>query len=619
MIKKFFRIIREQLKIGYTSRLLLFIFTAIIIGFFATESSVRAITSAEILQEKQVMLFGLATQLDNALVGTYDDILMEHNAVNLPRIDKIKILNEELKQVTDFVASGVPGVGVGYYSKNLDAIITYGPEDQFSHTIGQSIFEGHRGYQVMDEGIRLVQQGELVRGRILNCMHPIIRSGEVIGYIWANETLENVSSQLSSVFSRILIFTVIIFLLLSFSVLLPTWYFNRRIDQLINNIDDVMEHPRMRLPKISGPLESVVSGFNNLLDKVFYFKSHNEYIFDSLQSGIFAVSTEREVLLANPAFRAFLEIEEENLLGIKIERLFPEDFCSYITGQISAAEPQVDSNYLYRGRIYEVVVDDVLNDSGKQIGHVFIFRDRTLLRLYERRLQDQQRLAALGEIGITIAHEIKNPLTSVKGFTQLINRRLTEDEKTVKYLKLMEDELNRIDKLLNEMMVTGKASVFHPEPANIEDMLNEVMVIYSSNKPDIDFTLDCRISGASIVNIDKDKISQLIDNIIKNAVEAVQAKHFADKKEISIYVEKNEDELILKIRDTGVGISEENTNRITTPFFTTKDDGTGLGMSTCLGIVDKHRGRMEIFSEEGEFTEVKITFELNKLEMLNEA
>ena len=246
MFGTIFNTIQKRLTESYTVRLLLIILAIILIAFFATESSLRVIISKELIEEKEVMLFGLATQLDNALDGTYEDIINRYGGVSVTREEKIKILHDELWEITDFVASGVSGVGVGYYSKELDAILTYGPEAEFGHTIGQSIFEGHLGYQVMAEGQSMVQHGELVRGNIMNCMRPVIRNGTTIGYIWANETLEDVSSRLSIVFKQILFFTIIIFILLYIAVFLPTWYFNRRIDLLISDIDIVMHNPKER-------------------------------------------------------------------------------------------------------------------------------------------------------------------------------------------------------------------------------------------------------------------------------------------------------------------------------------------------------------------------------------
>jgi len=611
--------VKKRLSLGYTTRLLLIILVVVIFAFLGIESSVRAIISKELLQEKQVMLFGLAEQLNIALDGTYDDILRQNDALSLPRGDKIEVLHNQLKAVTDFVASGVPGVGVGYYSRDLDAIITYGPEDQFGHTIGQSIFEGHLGYQVMAEGKSLVQQGALVRGKILNCMLPVIRDGQVIGYIWANETLEDVSSQLSIVFEEILIFTLIIFFLLYVAVLLPTWYFNRRIDQLISDIGVVMSNPRERLPRIVGPLASVVDGVNSLLDKVFFFKSKNEYIFDSVMSGILAVSVEGEILLANPSFLEMVDMSGRNLLGEKCNAVLSDDLCSLIFKALEGTNRKKTKDIIYQGRIIEVFNNEVYNDKNIQIGEVFIFRDRTLLKLYERKLNDQERLAAIGEMGLNIAHEIKNPLTAVKGFSQLMHRRNLSQEKMNDYLELMDDELNRIDKLLNDLLVNGGKSKLQPEYIDFSNMLSEFIVIYSNSYPGIKFSLKTDIVSSPILKVDKNKIAQLVDNIIKNSVEAIEAKPEPKKKNIDFNLLISSDKVILKIRDSGEGIAEENYARIMTPFYTTKKEGTGLGMSLCLGIVEKHQGVIRINSEVNVFTEVTIEFNIQKLENLNDS
>ena len=121
----------NKLMSSYTLRLLIILFTVVVIALFATERSVRSITTKEIVKEKETFLFGLTNQLDNALSGTFEDILISKNATELPCNEQIQILNNELKEITDFVALGVPGVGVGYYSRELDAIITYGPEREF--------------------------------------------------------------------------------------------------------------------------------------------------------------------------------------------------------------------------------------------------------------------------------------------------------------------------------------------------------------------------------------------------------------------------------------------------------------------------------------------------------
>ena len=150
-----------------------------------------------LVSEKQNKLFAFARLLDNGLKGTFDDILVEKGYQSATRNEKIEVLNHYLEALTDNVARAQLGIGVGYYSKDLDAIITYGPSELLGHMVKLSIKDDHQGLQVMDSGTPMVQTGRLVRGSIMNCMLPLIRNGEVIGYVWANELVDDINNQIS--------------------------------------------------------------------------------------------------------------------------------------------------------------------------------------------------------------------------------------------------------------------------------------------------------------------------------------------------------------------------------------------------------------------------------------
>ncbi len=150
-----------------------------------------------LVAEKQNKLFGMTHVLDRNLHGTFDDILRRRQAENASREEKIALLNEELQKDTDEVAEAYPGSGVGYYDKDLDAIITYGPSHIYSDKVGLPISVGHEGRIVMDSGLPRVQEGDLVRGAVMNAMYPIVRDGRVIGYIWANEFTSDIQDQIA--------------------------------------------------------------------------------------------------------------------------------------------------------------------------------------------------------------------------------------------------------------------------------------------------------------------------------------------------------------------------------------------------------------------------------------
>ena len=109
----------------------------------------------------------------------------------------------KLAGYTDLVAQAYPGIGVGYYDRELDAIITYGPSKIYADKVGLPISASHEGRIVMNTGLPRIQEGDLVRGPIMNAMHPVVRNHQVIGYIWANELTVDIEAQLSSMLWQI--------------------------------------------------------------------------------------------------------------------------------------------------------------------------------------------------------------------------------------------------------------------------------------------------------------------------------------------------------------------------------------------------------------------------------
>ena len=167
-------------------------------------------------EQKRETLLSFAKILDSHLVdGGYDEILVNAGKLDAPRDEQIATLNEALREVTDEVALASYGLGVGYYSRRLDAILTYGPSSEHQATVGRSIGENHPGRRVMATGIAEVSLGTMVRGNIMNAMLPVERGGEVIGYIWANNLvseLEQTLLQMSNIILLLLVFSYIIML-----------------------------------------------------------------------------------------------------------------------------------------------------------------------------------------------------------------------------------------------------------------------------------------------------------------------------------------------------------------------------------------------------------------------
>ncbi len=611
----------DTIRHNFTLRLLFIIFCIILIGFAAIEISLKMIITRDLLDEKERLLFGLTHQLDHALEGTYSDILLEAGAQDSSRKEKIKILNEQLAPITDFVASGIDGVGVGYYSRELDAIITYGPSSEFQHTVGQPIFEGHQGYEVMELGEPIVQEGELVRGKILNCMIPIIRSGAVIGYIWANETMSDISMQMNRILNQVFLLIILIFFIIYLAVVAITRGFIGQIDIIRDGIQQVITQPMYRLPEIHGELNIIVQKVNELSNSVAYFKSYNRYVLDSVVNGVLALTESGTIALVNPSFRTLFDVGSNEIVGEDMNKIFRDPLLSLLREGLNSGPGLANRILADKERIMEVSSNAIRSDLAERLGVVFVFRDVTIVRQYERQLKENERMAALGEMGLNVAHEIKNPLTAVKGFTQLIQKRELPEERREYFFSLINEELQRVNGLLNEMLIYGGRFRLQPETVSITGLLQELLIIYRSVYQDIDFTSDTGPSSECFIRIDKNKITQLLDNLVKNSVDAIRgngSEKTGTPGRIEIALVSGDEDVNIRIRDNGPGIAADTLAKIFTPFFTTKPEGSGFGLSLCAEIMEKHRGSITADSVPGEYTEFTVTFNRKILETIDE-
>jgi signal transduction histidine kinase len=231
----------------------------LVAGYFMMVSAEQALVA-----EKQQKLFGAARMLDRYLAGSYDDILGRHSPPGAERDERIAVLNRELAPYTDQVAAAYPGIGVGYYSRELDAIITYGPSSIYADKVGLPIGPAHEGRIVMATGQPRVQEGDLVRGQIMNAMHPVVRNGKVIGYIWANEFTADIQAQISAM-TRQAYLAILLGLILGIAgvVYLVGWLATdiERIKSGLVRLKSDLTH---QLPRLGGEMGEISAAINDM-------------------------------------------------------------------------------------------------------------------------------------------------------------------------------------------------------------------------------------------------------------------------------------------------------------------------------------------------------------------
>ncbi|OLS33684.1 ATP-binding protein [Bacillus sp. MRMR6] len=217
----------------------------------------------------------------------------------------------------------------------------------------------------------------------------------------------------------------------------------------------------------------------------------------------------------------------------------------------------------------------------------------------DRLLQKSEKLALLGQMAAGIAHEIRNPLTSIKGFVQLFKSNHMQDE----YYDIVLSELERINSIVGEFLVLAKptASVFIEK--DIKELIRDVVTLISTQSilTNVQIFVEYE-SDLPAISCEENQLKQVFLNLLKNAIEAMPNGG-------NIFVKihsKEEGKISVQFIDEGVGIPEERITTLGEPFYTTKEKGTGLGLMTCFKIIESHNGELTIHSKLGEGTTIDV-------------
>ncbi|THE13506.1 two-component sensor histidine kinase [Bacillus timonensis] len=215
-------------------------------------------------------------------------------------------------------------------------------------------------------------------------------------------------------------------------------------------------------------------------------------------------------------------------------------------------------------------------------------------------LRDKEKLAFVGQMATTIGHEIRNPLASLKGFTQLQREKHKEDD--LQY-SIMEQEIDRIDSILTDLLVIGKPRQINVAPCNLKEHLGYVISIIEQSEQGKNIEVDLKMDESfPLVECDEKQMKQVFLNLIKNGFESMPEGGKLSIKGSQV----DENKVSIKICDDGCGIPSDILEKLFQPFFTTKDYGTGLGLMVSRKIIEDHHGKIDIESKEGKGTTVEI-------------
>ncbi len=250
---------------------------------------------------------------------------------------------------------------------------------------------------------------------------------------------------------------------------------------------------------------------------------------------------------------------------------------------------------------------------GKVQGVIVIVEDITEFKETEALLRRSEKLTAVGELAAGVAHEIRNPLTSLKGFATLVYSS-SEDDKSKEFLQIMLSEIDRINFIVSEFMLLAKPQEKEFGESDLISLLQHVVALLKSQAilKNIVIRTQYECDHFPILG-EENQLKQVFVNVVKNAIEAMP-----NGGTIFVKVKENEKkEAVITIVDQGVGIPEHQLPRIGEPFYTLKENGTGLGLMVSFSIIDNHNGRMRLTSVEGEGTTVEVILPVYENKLVN--
>lgn len=333
-----------------------------------------------LLEEKKSKLAAISVLLDSRLgQQSFEGILQRHGAQAATKEEKIRLLNQELMAVTDEIANSSPGLGAGYYAKDLDAIITYGPSPQFGYTVGVAIQDNHPGRHVMANNEFRVEFGTLVRGNIMNAMRPLQRDGAVIGYVFVNELTDDVQGQVAAMGRDITIAVAVGCILSLILIISLTEGLTRDIRAVIYGVRELKFNLRRPITGLKGEMGEVAATINEMAVALVNARSLSENIMDSIADGVIAVNTHGKITAFNRATELMTGFTQQDVIGKQYEEVFRmEQFCpSLLMDTLQTGKPHIGGELKFpvkSGTLWISTTTSLLCTlTGEVIGAVVVF------------------------------------------------------------------------------------------------------------------------------------------------------------------------------------------------------------------------------------------------------
>jgi two-component system sensor histidine kinase AtoS len=361
------------------------------------------------------------------------------------------------------------------------------------------------------------------------------------------------------------------------------------IEELGKNFNYMIEQIRLHRNELESRLREITS-----------LKAYNDNILSSMTNGLITIDPEKRIITLNEMAEGILGKGKESMVHRSLEEAFGNGhpICQMLTQTLTHEKGifHLEVELKRDGESVWLMASTSLLTSGEgeKIGALAVFQDITELKALEERLRHADRLAALGTLSAGLAHEIKNPLSAIKTFVQLLPQKFESPTFMEKFNVTVPREIDRINHLVEDLLELTRRKVRPLVNLDVNRLILQVIDLHGEEMKKRQIVFDDHLDRTiPSIQGDSETLYRAFSNLVINAIQAMLN---GGSLSVSSEFEQASSQIQITFRDTGIGMDEETSKNLFNPFFTTKDKGVGLGLALTRKTIEDHRGTIEVAS-----------------------
>lgn len=544
-------------------------------------------------------------QLENMLFSIRNIIFTESNEMNFKsmKLDDLELFYKKTSKKIESVFMPFSGeILISFY---LPKGVIAGPDKKFWLDI---LNESERKFIIngSDLNLRFIDH----RSNTFNtCLYDSYKKNiDLIYYLkisYSSEEIyryfQRIRTFLIFIFSLFLISIVLVFLIIkNMSVYIQKYM---QIEQIIKNKRDEKKEKDINkelleiINSLKTDSEYLTKKYSEKQKRIAQLDNYNKNILANIDIGVLVYDFDKKITFFNKRMENIFGISYQNIKekDFEILKMIHNDFYYLCKDSYEMKIFNYQSEIEINGTEYIVKLNPFRQDN-RISGIMVILNDISEISKLRRNLNLKEKLASLGEMAGSIAHEFRNSMSTVKGYLQLLKRKIETDSN----IELLNFTLNEVDNMrdrISYFLKYTRINEVHIKKIELRDTIRKIMQSFKHNYKEIKFIE--KIPQNSYINGDIGLLHQVFFNVLDNGIKSALESKSADKTIITEF-EQNENHDILRVIDSGKGIKDTEKEKIFQPFYTTKSDGMGLGLAICYKIISLHKGEIDIFNRKDE-------------------